>query len=392
MLSSNCVLKKITIMKNRLKHRVRDGVTNLNAITLDKKYLVIESDDWGSIRTPNLEILKYLQANGDAPQSEAFIWNDSLETEEDLSVLFDLLHSFRDSEGNALAITANFAMANADFDLIKQNGEYQREPFYETYKKHQGNSGSLKMIKRGIEERVFMPQLHCLEHLRVTQWMEALARGDEDVITAANLGMYGIGRSHTKQNRFGYMDAFNYSKESDKQYLSEAIRIGCQMFEETFGFKSKTFVASCFVWDEFLESVLLQNGIQFIQSSEKQILPDYHCKGRQYSTIRHYTGEVNSNGQIYTVRNCAFEPSFGGSMEWRIDRCFEQIDFALSRRIPAIVSTHRMNFIGSLHLENRQRCIDGLKILMPRVIDKHPDVRFLTSDQLCEIIDKSTKE
>ena len=76
----------------------------------------------------------------DNAYADAFLSSDSLESVEDLEKLFEVLKSVKDSRGNFSKITANFAVANPDFetiDLLK--GEYCYEIFTETYKKYYGD-------------------------------------------------------------------------------------------------------------------------------------------------------------------------------------------------------------------------------------------------------------
>lgn len=394
MFMSRMTYKIKRVLKNKLskiKHYVDDKSINLRATKTEHKYLVIESDDWGSIRTPNAETLKELELLGDNPYSEPFIRNDSIENTEDLQCLFEILRRYSDCKGRKLAITANFAMANADFSKIRSKGKYFREPFFETYRKFYGNDEVLDLIRQGVKEGIFRPQLHCMEHLRVNKWMEDISKGKKDVVIALEKHMYGIGSSHTSDNVYGYMDAFNYSKEEDRNYISESISAACDLFEKTFGYKSKSFTASCYVWDDFLEKELKKNRICHIQTGVYQILPTYSNGGKNYRRIRHYTGEINELGQMYTVRNCEYEPSLVGSVDYSVNRCIESIRHAFNSKTPAIISSHRFNFIGSISKDNRTRGLSGLARVMEWVVKEYPDVEFLTSDELGQILNKESE-
>ena len=81
--------------------------------------------------------------------------------------------------------------------------------------------------------------------------------------------MIGINASFSEDNMFGYMDAFN-TVESTNEELAEIIISASEMFSQIFGFKSETFVASCFVWNQALEQQLSKLGITGIQSSPWQ--------------------------------------------------------------------------------------------------------------------------
>ena len=346
----------------------------------DRRLVVIESDDWGSIRMPSRQVFHKLRAEGDRPEADAFLSNDCLESEKELADLLEVLSSVRDSKGRPAVITANFAMANPDFESI--GGEYSFEPFYKTYDRYYPENKNLSLIKEGIENRVFFPQLHCREHLSVNRWMADLNSGKADTVTAFNNRMIGIGASFEKGNPFGYMDAFNSAYTTDEE-LGRSIKDACCIFEDTFGFSSKSFVASCFVWSDGLEEILKANGINGIQCGYWQLIP----KGKgKYRRRLHYTGERSSQGQIYTVRNCEYEPAYLQNAQECAERCFGEVQRAFRNNKPAIISSHRFNYIGSIEPQNARSGLMGLKQLLEGIASSYEDVEFITSAELLEII------
>jgi ribosomal protein L21E len=138
-----------------------------------KRHLVIlESDDWGSIRMPSKEVFDNLINNGiDLLSDDGFIYNkyDSLATSDDLSSLFEILSSVKDCEGRSVVITPVSVVANPDFIKIRQSDftDYIYEPITETLKKYNGCENSFILWKEGIEKRLFVPQFHGREHLNV---------------------------------------------------------------------------------------------------------------------------------------------------------------------------------------------------------------------------------
>lgn len=64
-----------------------------------RRLIVIESDDWGSIRMPSRAVFEKLQRLGDTPERDAFLSNDCLESRQDLESLFQVLRSVRDKGG-----------------------------------------------------------------------------------------------------------------------------------------------------------------------------------------------------------------------------------------------------------------------------------------------------
>jgi hypothetical protein len=87
---------------------------------------------------------------------------DSLASQEDLSMLFEVLTQFRDKYGHHPVITANSVVANPDFDKIRASHfqEYHYELFTDTLKRYGNHSGSFFLWKEGIREGIFIPQFH----------------------------------------------------------------------------------------------------------------------------------------------------------------------------------------------------------------------------------------
>ena len=53
---------------------------------------------------------------------------------------------------------------------------------------------------------------------------------------------------------------------------------------------------------------------------------------------------------------------------------------------PAIIGTHRVNFMGSLDENNRKNNLRQLKMLLNAIMEKWPEAEFMTTDQLGDII------
>lgn len=100
---------------NNFRSSLARHLVNYKGWQTTRKIIVIESDDWGSIRMPSKEIYDNLLKSGIRVDRCPYNRYDSLASEEDLSALFDVLTSFRDMNGNHPVITANTVVANPDF-------------------------------------------------------------------------------------------------------------------------------------------------------------------------------------------------------------------------------------------------------------------------------------
>ncbi len=352
----------------------------------NRHLLVIESDDWGSIRVPSYDTFCYLQKCGEQLEKDAFLRNDSLETENDLMALYNVLSSVCDKNGNPAVMTANFVMGNPDFDSIDiSNGKYAFEFFYDTYKKYNKSADTLNIVKLGIEKKVFYPQLHCREHLNVNRWMQALQKKQADATLAFENKMIGVFSSFSPNNIFGYMDAFNTDLTTNDE-LKHIFLEAAKIFENTFGYKSKTFVASCFVWADEFEKVLADYGIVGIQSEPWQNRAVGKDGKYQLKRKIHYTGQRNGIGGVFTVRNCRYEPAYLQNVHECVDECFCSICRSFDNKKPAIINSHRFNYISTINPNNAIHNLLGLKELLAKIKNKYPDIEFITTPQLVDII------
>lgn len=83
----------------------------------------------------------------------------------------------------------------------------------------------------------------------------------------------------------------------------------------------------------------------------------------------------------YTVRNCFFEPS-SHEGEDVVESCLNQVEQSFKNRKPAIISSHRINYIGFIQELNRTRNLEFLFSLLNKILKRWPDVEFLTSQDL----------
>lgn len=82
-----------------LKRKLAKNYVNARGWNSKRKLVVIESDDWGSIRMPSRKVYECLLKEGLEVDNSYFDKYDSLESAEDLMALFDVLSSVKDRKG-----------------------------------------------------------------------------------------------------------------------------------------------------------------------------------------------------------------------------------------------------------------------------------------------------
>lgn len=351
----------------------------------NKKIVVIESDDWGSIRTSSKEAYDALNGLGyDMTKSPYTL--DSLESNEDLIALFEVLNSVKDANDNPACFTANMILANPDFDAIQKNdySTYLYETVDQTLNNYKNCDQVRALWKEGAANNMFFPQLHAREHVRYWDWMADLKIRKQETIDTFNLKMCGVPKAVSKTRTSYYHPPYIDDKilQKEKVNLNTIITEGAELFKLEFGFESKTTIAPNCGWTSSTEKVWKSNNIKFIQGG---FLQEHH-KTKSVKYIPHFLGEQSkTEGLTYLVRNCTFEPSKSHSSEyWKLT--YKQVESAFNKKTPAIISSHRVNYIGSIKEDNRANGLNQLKQLLSKIVEQYPDVIFLNSHQLGELI------
>jgi hypothetical protein len=365
-----------------LKEYFKKHVINARGKRTSKKVLVIESDDWGSIRIPNIETQEYLAKESLIKSTDPFSAYDCLESADDYEALFEVLKKHRDRLGNRPVLTANMVMANPDFEIIKESNfqSFFFESFEKTYENYYPNQRTFDALKQGIKQKLIFPQFHAREHLNAPQWLRRLQNGDERFLKAFDVKYFAIDDQAAENNRANLMASYDYQNEAELDFVKISIAEGLQIFEKTFGFTSKTTIAPCYVWNEAIEDVLNQHGVKSLQSSYIQ---QKNNKGK-HERVWQKMGNSNNLNQKYFVRNVLFEPALSNNINW-VDKAMESIAIAFFWGKPAVVGSHRINYVAGLSQENRDNTLSQLNDLLKKVVNKWPDIEFLNSEQLLEL-------
>jgi len=371
--------------------KLKKNIINIPGWKTNRKIIVIESDDWGMIRTSSIIAQKELIKKGYKVSQCPYNKNDRLESDEDIEALGEVLLSVKDSLGNPAKFTINNVVANPDFKKINDDAfkNYYYQPFTETLKNQEDSQNVIRLFKEGVSHGIFQPQLHGREHINIRLWLQRLQQGDSKAIDAFQHKMFTVHHSGSISGRRDNLDAFgNLTLRGDSFDYGKIVKEAQQIFSNTWGFKSKSFIAPCYVWHPSLEKLLNNEGIKYIQGTHVQRIPidntSFHIKGRY-----HYTGQKNKLGQYYMIRNCFFEPTESGS-DYAMEKTIKEIQLSFFYKKPAIISSHRVNYIGTLNPDNRKLNLKLLDKLLHEIIRRWPEVEFMSTDELGELITKNT--
>jgi hypothetical protein len=367
-------------------NNIQKNVRNIPGWRTGRKIVVIESDDWGSIRMSSKKAYDHLVGKGVPIKNNYYCKYDGLASEDDLSALFEVLTSVKDKNNRHATFTAVSVVANPDFRKIEESGftKYHFEPFTETLKNYPHHKQSFNLWREGKDNNIFIPQFHGREHLNVLAWLKALQSGNKDTLESFHYNVYGITprdyKSHIK-----FQAAFDFDDASDIAYHKTVIEEGLNLFEEIFESRASYFIPTNGPFNNILEKTAAEGGIKYMGTSKIQHEPIGKGKVRK---VFHKIGQKNKFGQIYLTRNAFFEPC-NLTKDW-VSSCLQDIKIAFFWKKPVVISSHRVNYIGSIIPQNRINGLSALKILLDKIVKLWPDVEFMSSVELGDLIKEET--
>ena len=356
------------------------NLKNIPGWRTSRKIVIIECDDWGGIRIPSKEVYEKLILAG-LPMITGNFRYDTMETKDDLELLYDVLESVKDKNGHSAVMTPITNMANPDFEKIRQSGfrEYHYEKFTDTLLKYGRGPGVFELWKQGIQAGIFIPELHGREHICVQIWLKKLEEGNNDLLFAFDHGFVSLRIPGVSEVVQGFRPEFYFEDEKQKPFLKNAIKEGVALFKEIFSYSPRVFVPSDGIFHPDFESTIIQSGVKFLFVSHSNPIPNGNGGIRR----RHYiSGQTGIDGLTYYTRNCAFEPT--SDKYQGIDLTLNQIAAAFRWHKPANISTHRVNFAGGISTANRNKSLVELKELLKAIVKKWPDVEFMSSGDALE--------
>lgn len=380
---------------SKIKDLILKNISNIPGWRTKRKILVIESDDWGSVRSFSKEAVDKMEIYG-LPIRKYTHFNayDSLESNEDLELLFELLSSFKDCLGNSVKFTPLCIMGNPDFESIAKSDyqEYYFQPLEETIKEYPKHSRLIELWQKGREQNIFHPELHGREHVNINRYMQILKSNPEKEGLRFALNNKSVGINSYKNIKYpNYLGALHPITQEETYKLHQYIRDAAKLYMQYMGDKPSYFVAPNAEEPKELEKTLSEVGVKYLNRSKRRTYP---VGDGSFKSEWNFMGRKTEFGQIILNRNCIFEPAKSRGLnlkkDW-VDACLKDIELAFRYNKPAVVSTHRVNYVGFIDSGNRDFGLKSLSDLLRRSLQKWPDIEFMTSAQLGDLI-RSEKE
>ena len=318
-----------------------------NEPVLAQPVLIVESDDWGP---------------GPVADADA------------LAGLASRLAAVRDQRGRPAVMTLGVVCSLPDGAAMLADGlaRYHRRaldaPEF---------APMVEAMRAGCGAGVFALQRHGMEHF----WPAALlarARVDaslRDWLADPQARSEGL-PSHLQSR---WIDASVLpSRPLDPAAVQCAVDEEARLLERLFGAAPVVAVPNTFVWDDAVERAWAGSGVRCI------VTPGRRIEGRDGQgalmpptrVIRN--GERTAGGLMQLVRDDYFEPIRGH----RAEQVWQAV--AAKRRLgrPVLLETHRESFVGATAVA--RAAIDELERALRGVLERHPDVRFLSTAELAD--------
>lgn len=367
-----------------LKRALFDNLKNLRGWRSNRKLLVLSVDDYACVRLKSPEALTALQRAGVKPVNR-FDRFDAFETTTDLEALFGVLGRHVDSKGRHPVISAYAVAANPDFDKTLDERRYVPEPVSTTIQRLENDDpehyeGLAEKWEEGMGRGFLNPQFHGREHFNVDALNALLATGNPDLlVNLQHRSMSGV-RVPSELAAASVYVAFPAGKENRLTEQAGIIAEGFELFSQVFGQSPTCFAPPSLQLDPSLYSACSQLGLGGID------LPFLQDRDQSPAWPKvNVLGQQRDDEHVTIVRNVVFEPGHDAARDW-VGEAIKQIAVAFRWGKPANISSHRVNFAGRIDEQNRAGGVNALDDLLARVLRRWPDVEFIGSDALVDVV------
>jgi hypothetical protein len=174
--------------------------------------------------------------------------------------------------------------------------------------------------------------------------------------------------------------------EGEAYYHKHWIKDSAYIFKKSFGYASNSFIAPAYIWDTSVNEHLAEVKVKTLQGIKLQYEPKRSSAKNNYNRKPNYIGQTDKkSGLVFSPRNTFFEPSSASHKNW-VDITLAGVKLAFEMNKPSIIGSHRINYVGSLNERNRTKNLAMLKIILQKIVLKYPNVEFISSNQLANLI------
>ncbi len=340
--------------------------------------VLLQSDDWGRVGVRDQEGCEELRAAGLNLGEHPYDLY-SLETAEDVLAVAETLESVRDSVGQPACLEMNFLTSNVDFQKTAAQNFRQiiLRPLLEGLPAHWKRPGLYEAYSQGIQKRVFAACLHGATHFCHQALAETLTDAGQRGELLRTLWKAETPYIHWRMPWVGY-EYWNPNRAEGEQFLAAKeqerwISLAAHWFQQFFGDRAVSACAPGYRADETTRRLWREQGIRIAQNGPGAML----------------SPRFDEFGLLHTYRSIDFEPALNPELRFEDGLVVAKKSFAAG--VPFIVSVHSINFHSTL-APFRQRTLPLLRDLLYGLAKFYPDLLFVNSRQLLQIVETGEYE
>ncbi len=303
-----------------------------------QRAVVLESDDWGLAGfVPSANVWHGHNRDDLVPgKFPAVYWGSTLEDSLMVADLCQIMASAQGADGLSAVFQPNYVMSSLSYESSEAGWVWQRynlPHFPPTYPR----PGMWSAVKQGIDQGLWYPEFHATWHydptMRLQKALETdFARG----LTQAGVMLFP---GSEKARELG-----SWRSLAD---LSYELLESQQIFEHVFQRPVGSVIAPDYTWNDKVEDMWERHGVKVIQGKREQRDPTLGPGkwGRGLKYIKKQWALVGQRQRTYLERNCRLEPVQAPDPDSIVQTCLQDTRNAWKRSQPAVVETHRVNFV-----------------------------------------------
>ena len=343
----------------------------------ERPVLSFDSDDWGVTKIEQKYFCEGVTKGLDL-FSNPFVYYDSLENVKTLINIRDVLSKYEGFNSSVPSFTLNYSAFNPDFKRIKASFFYS---YYNILLENSYKGDDFRLIHSFIldNKRFFDISFHCAQHINIYRFLSDGRAKKQCVIDSTDLNSTNISVSY-KNNPSGYMDEFSTLNIEESKVISKYIIDGVDylssLFENNFG---GVITPSCGTFDK-KTSKFISNHFQYAKTSI------VHYKSKHFKLKKRISFLGKAFGLKLVYRLVDFDPTvYLDQPAEYFNALKKQIDYCIKKRMPVIVSTHRLNYsFGHDNGKHTDFSLQMLDRLLNWLVAKYKDIEFLTTKQIIE--------
>ncbi|MBE0567100.1 MAG: hypothetical protein IH621_14155 [Krumholzibacteria bacterium] len=299
-----------------------------------QRAVVLESDDWGLAGfVPDGGAWEGLERQALAPgRFPDVYWGSTLEDSAQVADLAAVLAGVRGRDGLPAVLQPNYIMGA--LDLVDGRWRESRLPdLPDRYRR----DGLWPAVDAALAAGVWHPEYHGAWHYDPALRRERVAT-DPLSRQAAERGILLFEGSE---------GAWELGPWRPLPVLEAELARGIADFRRCFGRPPAAVIAPDYTWDGRIETLWVDHGLRVIQGKREQQHPrrSSGAPGRLLKVLERRWSKLTRPGLTYLERNCRFEPVQAADPAAVTAACVAQIRRAWARGEPAVVETHRVNFV-----------------------------------------------